>query len=187
MPWIYVWTSPIKSIYVWTTPVKEVYVWTTKVRPTVKTTDDYTTTITSLSSLANTTYFYWVKFTALKTWKITKVGFLATRGHQWILKIAQWNYANVAWTEYSLTTSNTTNWIYTLSTPFQINNWYSYFISFRCTGSTAYCAANAYQSWVTPLPVTRTAVRYDYTNNSSDTTQRTNQVATVRYLTIEYS
>ena len=35
MPWIYVWTSPIKSIYVWTTPVKEVYVWTTKVRPKI--------------------------------------------------------------------------------------------------------------------------------------------------------
>ena len=34
MPWIYVWTSEIKSIYVWTTPVKEVYLWDTKIRPT---------------------------------------------------------------------------------------------------------------------------------------------------------
>lgn len=33
MPWIYIWTSPLKSAYVGTTPVKEVYVWTTKVRP----------------------------------------------------------------------------------------------------------------------------------------------------------
>lgn len=33
MPWIYVWTSPIKNIYVWTTPVKEVYVWDTRIWP----------------------------------------------------------------------------------------------------------------------------------------------------------
>jgi hypothetical protein len=33
MPWIYIWTSPLKSAYVGTTPVKEIYVWTTKVRP----------------------------------------------------------------------------------------------------------------------------------------------------------
>ena len=33
MPWVYIWTSPLKSAYVGTTPVKEIYVGTTKVRP----------------------------------------------------------------------------------------------------------------------------------------------------------
>ena len=33
MPWIYIWTSPLKSAYVGTTPVKEIYVGTNKVRP----------------------------------------------------------------------------------------------------------------------------------------------------------
>lgn len=33
MPWVYIWTSPLKAAYVGTTPVKEIYVGTTKVRP----------------------------------------------------------------------------------------------------------------------------------------------------------
>lgn len=33
MPWVYIWTSELKSAYVGTTPVKEIYVGTTKVRP----------------------------------------------------------------------------------------------------------------------------------------------------------
>ena len=36
MPWVYIWTSPLKCAYVWTTAVKCIYVWTTKVRPTDK-------------------------------------------------------------------------------------------------------------------------------------------------------
>ena len=63
----------------------------------IQTTDDYTTTLTSWGTLANTTYFYWIKFTALKTWDIKKVCFLASRNYQWTLKISNWNCRNLLW------------------------------------------------------------------------------------------
>lgn len=65
MPWIYVWTSPIKNIYVWTTPVKSVFVGTTKVRPTqlVKT---FTTTTTSTLSDAKAIYTSWYKVSKIE-------------------------------------------------------------------------------------------------------------------------
>lgn len=139
-----------------------------------------TTTDTTVNSynntISNTNYFYWMAFTALKSWQIKEVWLLYT-WFNWIIKLSQWAYVSATWTQYSVSTSWTT---YTLSTPYQITAWNTYTVSFK-NNSGSYFWMMTSQTF----PMTRTAVRYDYGNNSTGTTKYYN-VYGVKYLKIDY-
>ncbi len=162
--------------------IKAVYLWDTKVRPTtpatVTVTDSTNATWTN-TSLTNGAY-QWLTFTALKTWKITRVGFIYAHAHSATLKIAQWAYASASWTTYSYTADS--SWEYELPTPFEITEWTTYSVSVNTWTSNLL----AYQyPW--SLPITWTAVRYDYSTYSWNTTQYTTQIWAIKSLTIEYT
>lgn len=126
-----------------------------------------------------TNYYYGVKFTALKSWSIKKVSFMYPNAHTWTLKIAAWNYATASGTTYTLTTSNTPSWVYTLDTPFQITAGNNYSVSIA--------SSNWWyeSSWVT-YPVTWTAVKYDYGTSSINNNQLTSMYYAIKSLTIDY-
>lgn len=129
------------------------------------------------SDTDNSTIFHWVKFTALKNWSIKQVKFFksSTVG---TLKIAQADYAGDQWTEYSI---NTSDGSWGLSEPFEIEQWKNYVISFKNT--------SWYYLWINTsllLPITWTAVRYDYWTLSTTQNQYTDRVWAISGIEVEY-
>ena len=143
----------------------------------VLTVNDYTTTAAYTNRFSYSSAFYWIKFTALKSWSIKEVWLFSAQ--RWTLKIAQGSYASAAGTEYNYS-SNTQ--ICTLSTPYQIVAWNSYVVSYRA--SAGYFYANVTSGL---MPKTCTAVRYDYWTISTTNNTYPNNAYCVQYLKIEYT
>ncbi len=118
MPWIYIWTSPLKAAYVGTTPVKEIYVGTTKVRPVWYTPNSNTllylplngtTTYTDKSPSARSMTNSWVTF-----WT-----------HQWVDCAYFQNWNSIVSPNYSNWTNNTVIcWAYLIVPSSNKRNYY---------------------------------------------------------------
>jgi len=144
--------------------------------PTI-TTDYAANTYTGVDN--NTTYFYWIKFTALKDWEIKKVWMLYdSRATYWTLKIASWLYASTSGTTYSINDQ----WEYTLPTPYHITAWNDYVVSIKINSWSWY---GSYEP--ATFPITWVAVRYDYWTISAASTQYTSKFWFLKYLEIEYT
>ena len=72
---------------------------------------DYATT-TATGEWDNTSYYFGVCFRPNKNCSLDKVKFLWWNAISWTLKISQWDYAGYSGTMYSITTMNSTNWLY---------------------------------------------------------------------------
>lgn len=144
------------------------------------TTTDYTINANYTNSSSNITYYYWVKFTALKSGKIKAVWFYWNA--YWTLRIAQWAYASVSWTEYSI--SPATNY-YTLSTPFDIVAWQNYVVSLK--SSSGWNMYFYYKSGNNYYPINRTAVQYNYSTFSNTSTTYSDRAYNIKYLVIDYA
>ena len=130
----------------------------------------------SNTSTASWTY-YWVNFTALKSWSIKKVSLLYPSTTSWTLYIVEWSFANSPWwTSYTLNTSNTIDWEYTLTTPFNIEQWKYYTVCIN--------AYFWYYNWSPWYPLTREAVQYNYT--TAWWNQYRQYVYAIKSLTIDY-
>ena len=119
-------------------------------------TETYDTTFGSQSN------FSWVCFTPNKNCSITKVKFLWGSPLTWTLKIAQRNYAGDNWTTYSITSTNNPDWIYELSTPYQLTANTNYFISFKDSTSIFYW------NFSMTYPVQCKDIIYNYWNKGSN-------------------
>lgn len=120
----------------------------------------------------NSSYYYWVCITPNKDCSISAISFQggSNFSSNWTLKIAQWSYPNVNWTTYSITTSNTPDWIYTLWTPYQLTANTKYFISFKGnTNSDGTEKDNV--SW---YPFVWTNITFNYASNSYQNSKMTN-------------
>ena len=173
--------SEPKAIKIWTTDVKAVYLWENKVRPTTPATvtvTDSTNWYWWYTSYTGS-YYQWVAFTALKTWKITKVCFIYNWVSSWTLKIAQWAFPSASWTTYSFTSSS--SWEYTLTTPYDITEWTIYTISVSSWN------AKTFWVWDWSLPITWTAVRFEYSSYSWYNDGYYNTIWGIKSLTIEYT
>ena len=147
-------------------------------RVNTETVTDYVTSWNTAQN-GNSTNFYWVRFTALKSWTIKWVIF-------WIsqtvgtLKIAEGDYADENGTEYNISTS-IWNYYFNSSEEFSIVEWKNYVISFKNT-NWYYLAAN---TWIT-FPISWDAVRYDYWTISTAQTQYTDRSFAINWLIIDY-
>ena len=101
--------------------------WDILIRP-IYIPQEYTDTLTTTynQSTNSTTYYYWEKFTALKSWQINEVWFLHNNTLVWLMVIL--DVSTNTPTNFSLSTSNTTWGVYTLDTPYNIEEWKSYII-----------------------------------------------------------
>lgn len=163
MTWIFLWDTAPSKIFVWDSEVSSVWVWDTKVRPTEIT--DIITTNAYTNNHSNHTYYYGVKFTALKSWTITKVGFYTWDSFSWSLKIGKWNYY-AGMTDTATFSLSWVNWEYTLGTPYSITAGNGYVVCFQNNWYNYYPTSVSY-------PSTWDAVQYDYGIISSWSSQQT--------------
>lgn len=132
-------------------------------------------------SISNTTVYYGVKFTALKSWKITEVWFLQESAYQWAnsnLKIAPGTLAWDAWTTYWIAWIS--SWSLVLDTPYDIVEWQEYTVSLSIQS----WYGKRYYNSTSPYPITWVAVRYDYWTYWTST--NANNIYNITYLKVQY-
>ena len=132
------------NVYIW----KDESVW------------DYISETHSWSQGTNKSYYFGTCFTAKYNCRILKVHFYWAMS--WTLRIEKWNYAG-QWTDaqtYTIDDSNNPNWVYELSTPYQLTAWEKYVVSLLPTRNWYYLASF-------PYPKDCTCVTYEYWTDSS--------------------
>ena len=172
----------LKEAYIWNSAVKWVYIWNTKVRP-----PEVSDVLSSMNRRDSFTGVYtWVKITALKTWRITKITLMyRPNTFSATLRIIDWwqyasGYPTYSNTDYSLNADNTPWYVYTLPTPYSITAGTSYVIALL-SGNSVW-DNNSFSGY---YPVTWTAVRYDYGTISSSNSQMTSIAYNIYSITTE--
>lgn len=150
------------------------------------TTTDYSYT-SYTGNLIDCYWRYFIKITALKSWKIKTIWFVNWYAKTWTLWIREWSDPKPWWTTYSVSNAYDT---YSLWTPYQITSWNTYTLAFepsvwwgKWTKEMARLSSSDY------LPQTRTAVRFDssWYADSSDVSEVFDRVFFFQYLVIDYT